>query len=279
MSEYKAQAPQTESLNWKDTLKSKTKKTVGVTALAGAVMIGGNACAQEQIPKIETSITDIETAQPASLSSEQIEEMGSTSFNNLPEAARIEALGEYLSEDKKIAYNYLVDFLSETEKQIVKLPDLSKNPKDYTPQEVLNNFTLGVWDASIQGDTMDNIETGRKLLSIVINPEHRNFDTTLSLIGNGKGGVIDTYKQLPMNHESKISNTEFMGHNIGTNGGDVIMAESLETGDDYILLFTNLSTSDGQTVSMLTDSFNSTNPKAKEAIAKLPQTKLTSTGN
>lgn len=263
-----------ERTAWKNSLENSARRTLKLAALAGIALISINSCAPKgQTPSTGPATERIEYEESVSTSSEQLENMGYADFNKLPESTRIEHLGEYLSSDKKIAYTYLLDFLSDEGRGIVTLPDLSKNPTDYSPQDTLNNFTLGVWDASTQGDNIEDINKGKKILSLVISPDHQNFDSTLSLIGNGKGGVIDVYRQLPMDYDSKIFNTSFMGHTVGTGGGDVILGRSLDTGQDFIFLFTNLSTSDGKTVSMLTDSFNSTNTKAKEAIAKLPPKK------
>lgn len=279
MSEYKAQAPQTELLNWKDTLKTKAKKTIGVTALAGAVMIGGNACAQEQIPKIETSITDIETAQPASLSSEQIENLSSNTFIDLPETVRIDALADYLKTDKAEANSFFGDYLNENEESVFTAPDLSKSPEHYSPQEILNNYTLGIWDASVQGDSLEDVDRGRKLLSIVMDPSYKNFESTSAKIGNGKGGIIDVYSELPMDYDSKVSSTTFMGHEIGTAGGDIILGKSLSNNEKIIFLFTNLSTSNGKLVSVLTDTFKPSAPEVNDALNKLDRSKLATSQN
>nr|WP_322002333.1 hypothetical protein [Rhodococcus qingshengii] len=258
------------NIAWKNILEDPARRTLKLAILAGIALVSINSCApKEQTLSVETAIEETESGVTSNLSTEQVKELESSVFISLPETVRIEALAGYLETDKIEANRFFGDYLNSEQKSIFFVPDPLKTPEKWRPQEVLNNYTLGIWDASVQGDQLKDIDNGRKLLSLVMDPGYKNFEITQAKVGNGLGGIVDVYRALPMDFDSKVSNMTFMGHDIGTAGGDIVLAESLNNNERIIFLFTNISTSSGKIVSILTDTYKPTDPRVDDELNKL----------
>ncbi|TLG04259.1 hypothetical protein FEK35_20740 [Nocardia cyriacigeorgica] len=195
--------------------------------------------------------------------------MSPEQFWELDVVARLTLRGEELVKDKPEAYKIYQKYLRPDERQVMSFPDVNNLP-NWSAQDYLNNYSIGLYLASIQEPTQEGINDGRKLFSIVADPRSPGFKKTSELIGNNPG-VSNVYRAIPAGFKGDLGGrTEFMGHAISGLGGYLAYGEYVANGNRQYMLFVNLPGPSGTKHSLLMDIYTGNEPGFQSSVAALP---------
>lgn len=190
------------------------------------------------------------------ISIEEMQRMSGEEFSRLGRNSRIEFKGKELANDKPEAFRIYSQYLTDDERQVMYMPTGPlKSGQDY-----LNNYSLGIYLSSIQPPTPEGAENGKKLFSIVADPESAGYSDINDMIGNAPG-ISSVYRQVATPFNGDLSGVgEFMGHELNGLGGYLAYGEYVSNGegkgDKQYMLFVNYPGPDGEPVSMLEDIYS-----------------------
>lgn len=195
--------------------------------------------------------------------------MSPEQFWELDLVSRLTLRGEMLVKDKPEAYRIYQKYLRPDERQVMSLPDLNSLPT-WSAQDYLNNYSVGLYLASIQEPTQEGTNDGRKLWSIVADPDSPGFKKTSEMIGNNPG-VSNVYRAIPTGFKGDLGGqAEFMGHAISDLGGYLAYGEYVANGDRQYMLFVNFPGPGGTKHSLLMDIYTGNEPGFRSSVATLP---------
>lgn len=247
--------------------KKRVARLVSEVALASLGVIGGVACGTDN--GTETKATETIYTVPE-INSKTMDTMSYQSFAALDTATRVDHMAPVIDQYSTDTWKIMKDFLSPAQLAVVS-GNLPSNKEDYTDQDILSRFAIDNFYASVQGDTSDDIDRGRKIQSVIMDPNNPNFNHSVDLIGNGQGGVKVVWKAVG-NDYPRLQNTSFRGHQIGDAGAEIIHMQDVRTGEEGYALFTLFSTSDGASVWQHTDQFATTDMNIRHEITQAIET-------
>lgn len=243
--------------------KKRIARLVSEVTLASLVIAGGVACGTEN--GTETKTPEITEVAPE-INSETMDAMGYQSFTTLETASRADHYAQLFDEQKDKAWSIMRKYMTPTQDALVK-NNFPTDKAAYTDQDILNRYAIDTFDASVQGSDPEDINKGRKMHSVIMDPSNPNFTRTVELIGNGQGGVINVMQSTGPDYP-RIKNTTFRGHAIGENGAEIIYAQNINDGTAGYALFTLIETPEGATVWQHTDQFATTDMSIQHDIAQ-----------
>lgn len=286
--------PTTPSRGEVESRKGRTKYIVGGAAVmsvlvaAGAYFVGAKA-GTESSPKpiegsdessnsassensfnapgidLEGNTATFEVPVPVNeLTQADIEAMPSDSFINLDDAVRLNSYGPMVEEFRNDAYAVLYKYASSEERALIS-NDFPINKADFSDQDILNQYAIDIFGSSAQGSDPIKIDQGRKLQAVIMSPDNPRFDENSEKSG-GAEGMIKAVREATVDYP-RLSNVTFRGHNIGSNGAEIIRYTSPE-GREGVSLFTLLETPEGNSVWQYTDEYFSTDPTIEYDISQ-----------
>lgn len=269
--------------NEKRGLSTKAKVIIGsltLTSLIGAGIVGKNimdGAAMINDLKNGSGDRDIsaplvpgyapETVAPIEYTSEALDNMSLTNFRELDTHTRVDHFAGKLDEWSADSLAFMQKHLSPEQARLVNQP-LPEDKSSYTDQDILNSYSINLYDASAQGSSAQEIERGRKLLSVILDPQNSGFDKLANRIGNGQGGIISVYEASPIDYP-RIKNQSFMGENIGDAGAEVILGRGVEDGKAFLSLYELQKTDNGNDVWSLKTAYDPSDPKVRSAIESI----------
>ncbi|MDI9960738.1 MULTISPECIES: hypothetical protein [unclassified Rhodococcus (in: high G+C Gram-positive bacteria)] len=254
--------------------------TIGAVVVVGALIFGGTLLyGKSQVDEIKDAMASSDS-QSASVEgaagsvnsvtrydTADLEAMDSSEFRSLDANVRINHLARTLDGWRADTLAIMRKYMSPEQAALVDA-QLPSNKSDYSDQDILNAYAIDVFDASVQGDTVKDNEEGRKLLSVVVDPDHPNYATLSAQIGNGKGGILSVFKASE-NSYPRIVSEKFMDLNVGSGGAAIIRNTGVQDGKEYLSLFELLRSSDGAQSWILKASYRPNDPAVAEAIQNI----------
>ncbi|MDI9960737.1 MULTISPECIES: hypothetical protein [unclassified Rhodococcus (in: high G+C Gram-positive bacteria)] len=255
--------------------------TLGVVLVVGMLIFGGaflynksqvdelkdaiassapSATSGGAIPKASTG--------PVEFTSDALDAMSLQDFRVLDSSIRVGRYAGKLDEWSTDSLAFMQKHLSPEQARLVNQP-LPEDKSSYTDQDILNSYSINLYDASAQGNSAQEIERGRKLLSVILDPQNSGFDKLANRIGNGQGGIISVYEASSINYP-RIKNQSFMGEIIGESGAEIILGRGVEDGKAFLSLYELRKTDNGNDVWLLKTAYDPSDPKVRAAIEALP---------
>lgn len=269
--------------NEKRGLSNKAKVIIGgltLTSLIGAGIAGKNLMdGAAAINELKNGDSDRgisaplvpgyapETVAPIDYTPEALDSMSSDDFAKLDIDTRLNHLGGSLDEWRSDSLGIMQKYMDSEQSNLLNSA-LPQNKEQYSDQDILNSHAIDVFDASVQGDTYEDTEEGRKLLSTIIDPGHSNYSSLSRQIGNGKGGVLSIFKASEKDYP-RITNQNFMSETIGSDGAEIIRNYNTQDGKEYLSLFELVKTSEGKESWVLKKSYNPNDPAVNTAISNI----------
>lgn len=265
--------------------QTSTGKTVAITLgavlVVGMLIFGGAILySKSQVDELKDAIANSApsgtsggaipkaSASPAEFTSDALDAMSLQEFRVLDSSIRVGHYAGKLDEWSTDSLAFMQKHLSPEQARLVNRP-LPQDKSSYTDQDILNSYSINLYDASAQGNSAQEIERGRKLLSVILDPQNSGFDKLANRIGNGQGGIISVYEASPIDYP-RIKNQSFMGENIGEAGAEVILGRGVEDGKAFLSLYELQKTDNGNDVWSLKTAYDPSDPNVRAAIEALP---------
>lgn len=264
--------------------RASTRKIVGLTigsVVAVAALIFGGALlyGKSQVDELNkaigsadaSSVSDGSSGSVSSqligdyngdgiVTSEEYDMMPPAEYATLSDKVRVEDSAKNINTYLPSAFSILQSngSLSAKERALVSLPNLNAPRSQWADQDYYNNYTLGVWLASTQGQDQASIDEGQRALTVVLDPNNDGFIKASEMISS-VSAIKNIYEAQPF----EFSNQELKpGTSIGDisidgSGGRLVKGESLSSGEVKYHLFVNRTDSNGNVVSTLIRSYSS----------------------
>ncbi|WP_196248314.1 hypothetical protein [Rhodococcus erythropolis] len=254
--------------------------TLGVVLVVGMLVFGGALLySKSQVDDLKEAIessdasrvtADLgEDAAPALIgdynrdgvvTSKEYDMMPPTEYATLSDKVRVEDSAKNINTYLPSAFSTLQSngSLSAKERALVSLPNLNAPRSQWSDQDYYNNYTLGVWLASTQGQDQASIDEGQRALTVVLDPNNDGFIKASEMISS-VSAIKNIYEAQPFefsNQELKPG-TSIGGISIDGSGGRLVKGESLSSGEVKYHLFVNRTDSNGNVVSTLIRSYSS----------------------
>jgi hypothetical protein len=255
--------------------------TLGVVLVVGMLVFGGAFLySKSQVDELKDAIASSAPSAtsggaipkastgPVEFTSDALDAMSLQEFRVLDSSIRVGHYAGKLDEWSTDSLAFMQKHLSPEQARLVNQP-LPQDKSSYTDQNILNSYSINLYDASAQGNSAQEIERGRKLLSVILDPQNSGFDKLANRIGNGQGGIISVYEASPIDYP-RIKNQSFMGENIGEAGAEVILGRGVEDGKDFLSLYELQKTENGNDVWSLKTAYDPSDPNVRAAIEALP---------
>lgn len=220
---------------------------------------------EEYIPETPSISNEVTSVPQLEASGNDIDTLSYQEANKLPESVLLDHFGPSLDEWRTDSYNYLLPYVSDSQKEFFN-NNFPEDKRDYTPQQIANQVAIDLYDVSSQdGKSPDGIEAGRKMAAVVMAPENPEFSESIRRIGTTEAieminEVIETYPRL--------KDVTFRGHEIGSDGAEIMVIESNESGKKFFGLYQLLTTPEGNTTWQFTDIFAYNDLTINKDIAK-----------
>ncbi|MCZ4544933.1 hypothetical protein [Rhodococcus qingshengii] len=255
--------------------------TLGVVLVVGMLVFGGAFLySKSQVDELKDAIASSAPSAtsggaipkastgPVEFTSDALDAMSLQEFRVLDSSIRVGHYAGKLDEWSADSLAFMQKHLSPEQARLVNQP-LPEDKSSYTDQDILNSYSINLYDASAQGNSAQEIERGRKLLSVILDPQNSGFDKLANRIGNGQGGIISVYEASPIDYP-RITNQSFMGENIGEAGAEVILGRGVEDGKAFLSLYELQKTDNGDDVWSLKTAYDPSDPNVRAAIEALP---------
>ncbi|BDQ20061.1 hypothetical protein RQN9TF_12685 [Rhodococcus qingshengii] len=263
--------------------QTSTGKTVAITLgavlVAGMLIFGGGILySKSQVDELKEAIessdaprvtADLgEDAAPALIgdyngdgivTSEEYDMMPPSVYKDLDQKIRIEDTAENLNKYLPDAWESLQGYLTSEEASILSIPNTNLPRNNWSDQDYLNNYTISLYLVSAQGNTQEQINEGRRALSVVIDPSNSGFSTTTEMIGQ-VNSIKNVYEALPSEYtDRELEDGTLISSNgrVEANGGRIVKARDVNTDEINYMVFVNHNNSKGDIVSPLEGMYSS----------------------
>ncbi|QEX10955.1 hypothetical protein F6X56_15130 [Rhodococcus erythropolis] len=263
--------------------QTSTGKTVAITLgavlVVGMLIFGGAFLySKSQVDELKDAIessdasrvtADLgEDAAPALIgdynrdgvvTSEEYDMIPPSVYKDLDQKIRIEDTAENLNKYLPDAWKSLQGYLTPEEASILSLPNTNLTRGNWSDQDYLNNYTISLYLVSAQGNTQEQINEGRRALSVVIDPSNPGFSTTTEMIGQ-VNSIKNVYEALPSEYtDRELEDGTLISSNgrVEANGGRIVKARDVNTDEINYMVFVNHNNSKGDIVSPLEGMYGS----------------------
>lgn len=253
--------------------------TLGVVLVVGMLVFGGALLySKSQVDDLKEAIessdasrvtADLgEDAAPALIgdhnrdgvvTSEEYDMMPPSVYKDLDQKIRIEDTAENLNKYLPDAWESLQGYLTSEEASILSIPNTNLPRNNWSDQDYLNNYTISLYLVSAQGNTQEQINEGRRALSVVIDPSNSGFSTTTEMIGQ-VNSIKNVYEALPSEYtDRELEDGTLISSNgrVEANGGRIVKVRDVNTDEINYMVFVNHNNSKGDIVSPLEGMYSS----------------------
>lgn len=193
------------------------------------------------------------------VTSEEYDMMPPSVYKDLDQKIRIEDTAENLNKYLPDAWESLQGYLTSEEASILSIPNTNLPRNNWSDQDYLNNYTISLYLVSAQGNTQEQINEGRRALSVVIDPSNSGFSTTTEMIGQ-VNSIKNVYEALPSEYtDRELEDGTLISSNgrVEANGGRIVKARDVNTDEINYMVFVNHNNSKGDIVSPLEGMYSS----------------------
>lgn len=193
------------------------------------------------------------------ITSEEYDMMPPSVYKDLDQKIRIEDTAENLNKYLPDAWESLQGYLTSEEASILSIPNTNLPRNNWSDQDYLNNYTISLYLVSAQGNTQEQINEGRRALSVVIDPSNSGFSTTTEMIGQ-VNSIKNVYEALPSEYtDRELEDGTLISSNgrVEANGGRIVKARDVNTDEINYMVFVNHNNSKGDIVSPLEGMYSS----------------------
>lgn len=193
------------------------------------------------------------------VTSDEYDLMDPMEFKDLPDRTRVADVASKLHTHMPAAFDILWQDAGPEERKVLSMPDLDKPRAQWSDQDYVNYYSIGLELVSTQGDKKSQIDEGRRAMTVVMGNRHSDLISTMNNIGTA-GGIRNVFAAQPSEFSGKelIAGTEIDDYRITGEGGRIVIADFLSQEDGpqtLAMLFVNRSDDNGNIVSMLAETF------------------------